>query len=118
VFGHSALVPELNHNEIVSWEKPGHALGRSALIVLRDAEDSPRAARRLDLTAAYARERGARVFEFRAGEGDRLSRMAESAQFGDYVSFYLALLNGVDPTPIASIDAFKKKLAEGAAEAR
>jgi hypothetical protein len=38
--------------------------------------------------------------------------MASLVQWGDYLSFYLALLAGVDPTPIASIDAFKRRLAE------
>jgi len=55
---------------------------------------------------------GATVHVIRAGEGERLTRFAELAQFGDYLSLYLAFLNGVDPTPIASIDAFKRRLAE------
>jgi len=41
-----------------------------------------------------------------------LARMADLVHWGDYVSVYLALLEGVDPTPIASIDAFKRRLAE------
>jgi hypothetical protein len=32
-------------------------------------------------------------------------------QFGDSLSLYLALLGGVDPTDIASIDEFKRRLA-------
>jgi hypothetical protein len=32
-------------------------------------------------------------------------------QFGDYLSLYLALLAGADPTPIPSIDEFKRRLA-------
>lgn len=117
VFGHSALVPELNHNEIMSWEKPGHALGRATVVVLHDAEDAPRTRARLRLTADLAKERGAVTFEIEASDGDRLGRMAELAQFGDYFSLYLALLNGVDPTPVTSIDAFKRKLAAGAGDA-
>ena len=47
------------------------------------------------------------------GAGDsRLARIAALVQYGDWLSFYLALLNGSDPTPIASIDAFKARLAE------
>ena len=50
------------------------------------------------------------------GEGipplDRLlDRLASLVRFGDYLSLYLALLAGADPTPIASIDAFKRRLA-------
>ena len=40
VFGHSALVPELNHNEIVSWERPSRVLQDGLVLVLHDAEES------------------------------------------------------------------------------
>jgi glucose/mannose-6-phosphate isomerase len=48
-----------------------------------------------------------------SGDG-RLARLASLVQFGDYLSLYLALAAGVDPTPIASIDEFKRRLAESA----
>ncbi len=112
VFGHSALVPELNHNEIVGWEKPGVVLRGAAVLLLHDIEDAPAVRARLELTAEYAERQGAAVHVIRAGEGERLTRLAELVQFGDYLSLYLAFLNGVDPTPIASIDAFKRRLAE------
>lgn len=112
VFGHSALVPELNHNEIVSWEHPNAMLRDALVLVLHDADDRPRLKLRLELTGEYAKSQGADVFDLRVSEGDPLGRAMELSQFGDYVSLYLAFLRGVDPTPIASIDAFKSKLAE------
>jgi glucose/mannose-6-phosphate isomerase len=111
VSGHSALVPELNHNEIVGWEKPGPALRGAAVLLLHDAEDAIEVRDRLELTAEYVRSQGAEVHSLKAGEGERLVRLAELVQLGDYLSLYLAFLNGVDPTPIASIDAFKRQLA-------
>jgi glucose/mannose-6-phosphate isomerase len=112
VSGHSALVPELNHNEIVGWERPGDTLHGCAVLMLHDPEDDPPVRVRLELTAEYVERQGAAVHVVRAGDGERLVRLAELAQFGDYLSLYLAFLNGVDPTPIASIDAFKRRLAE------
>jgi glucose/mannose-6-phosphate isomerase len=112
LLAHSALVPELDHNEIVGWERPTASHRQTSVLVLRDdAEDLPEVARRLTLTAEYARRQGAEVHEIPSGGGGRLARMATLTQWGDYVSFYLALLNGVDPTPIASIDEFKRRLA-------
>lgn len=112
VSGHSALVPELNHNEIVGWEKPGAALRGAAVLLLHDPEDDPAVRVRLELTAEYVERQGATVHVITPGEGERLERLAELAQFGDYLSLYLAFLSGVDPTPIASIDEFKRRLAE------
>jgi hypothetical protein len=37
--------------------------------------------------------------------------------FGDYVSLYLALARAVDPTPVASLDEFKLRMAESAHDA-
>jgi len=119
LLGHSGVVPELNHNEIVGWEKPGPLEGRLAVLILRDAEDSPEVAIRLTITGEYAERGGARVVEADGGAAGRLARMASLVQFGDYLSLYLALSNGVDPTPIASIDELKRRLSEwGAQRAR
>ena len=112
MLAHSALVPELNHNEIVGWERPGAPHAAAAVVILRDAEDPPEVATRLALTADYARRQGAAVHEIDGGEGGRLARAAALVQFVDYLSFYLAIARGVDPTPIASIDEFKRRLAE------
>ena len=109
-------MPELDHNEIVGWERPGAVHALATVVVLRDREDSAGAVRRLALTAEYVREQGTPVHGVESEGESRQTRMASLVQMGDYVSLYLALLGGVDPTPIASIDAFKRKLA-GAARA-
>jgi glucose/mannose-6-phosphate isomerase len=111
LLAHSGLVPELNHNEIVGWENPGAAQAPTAVVLLRDAEEAPPIATRLALTADWVARQGAAVHEIRSQGGGRLARIASLVQFGDWLSLYLALLHGVDPTPIASIDAFKRRLA-------
>ncbi|MEQ1833569.1 MAG: bifunctional phosphoglucose/phosphomannose isomerase [Candidatus Eisenbacteria bacterium] len=111
VLAHSAVVPEHNHNEIVGWQVRGPATERIAVLVLRDGEDSAEATARLDLTAEYAARQGAAVHEIRSQGESRLARLASLVQFGDHLSLYLALLGGADPTDIASIDDFKRRLA-------
>ena len=111
LLGHSAVVPELNHNEIVGWERAAPGQDRASVVVLRDAEDPPDARARLELTADFARRRGAEVHEVHSRGESRTARLATLVHLGDYVSFYLALLNGADPTPIPSIDEFKRRLA-------
>ncbi len=109
---HSAVVPELNHNEIVGWQRPKPAHDTIAVVVLRDREDSAESTLRLDLTAEYAARQGAAVHELHSVGDSRLARMASLVQMGDHVSLHLALLGGVDPTDITSIDEFKRRLAE------
>ncbi|MEO5618331.1 MAG: bifunctional phosphoglucose/phosphomannose isomerase [Candidatus Eisenbacteria bacterium] len=109
---HSALVPELNHNEIVGWEIAGPLQAQASVVILRDPEDAPEVATRLTLTGEYAARQGARVHEVMAEGESALDRAVGLVQWGDWLSFYLALLGGVDATPIASIDEFKRRLAE------
>jgi glucose/mannose-6-phosphate isomerase len=114
VLAHSAAVPEHNHNEIVGWQVANPSTRSIAVLVLRDGEDTAEVTTRLDLAAELAARQGAAVHEIRShGEG-RLARLASLVQFGDSLSLYLALLGGVDPTDIASIDEFKRRLAERA----
>jgi glucose/mannose-6-phosphate isomerase len=112
--GHSAVVPELDHNEIVGWERAGPLSKSVAVLLLRDAEDSAATRTRLALTGEYAARQGAAVYEVDSTGKGRLARLASLVQFGDYLSLYLALADGVDPTPVASIDEFKRRLAEAA----
>jgi len=114
VLAHSAVVPEHNHNEIVGWQVAGPATRAVAVLILRDGEDRPEVTTRLDLVAEYTARQGAAVHEIRTQGRSRLARLASLVQFGDSLSLYLALLGGVDPTDIASIDEFKRRLAERA----
>jgi glucose/mannose-6-phosphate isomerase len=111
LLAHSAVVPELNHNEVVGWEKSGMTSG-AAVVLLRDGLESAPNETRLALTAEYLRGQGVVVVEPPAPAGSPLARAATLALLGDFVSYYLAMSNGVDPTPIASLDEFKRRLAE------
>jgi glucose/mannose-6-phosphate isomerase len=115
VLGHSAVVPELDHNEIVGWEAPGEEWKDVSVVVLHDIEDAPAITARLALTADYVSARGATVHRLDTPPGERLVRLAGASAFVDHVSFYLAILRGRDPTPVASIDEFKRRLGERAA---
>ena len=46
---------------------------------------------------------------FTKGEG-MLARIFSGIYFGDFASYYLALQNKVDPTPVNVIENLKKKL--------
>lgn len=108
---HRNELPEMNHNEIVGWSAPG-VLGRSARVVfLTDDEDHPRVARRMEVTAGMIEETGVAVRTLRGSGATRLGRMFSLVVLGDFTSFYLSMLSGVDPTPVDPIDRLKSTLA-------
>jgi len=107
-------LPELDHNELMGWTSlPELAAGTLAVFV-NDEQTDARLLRRAELTAAVLAERGVAVAQVWAQGSSRLARLFSLVQLGDYASFYLALLYGVDPTPVAAIQDFKAKLAGGA----
>ncbi len=108
-------LPEMNHNEIVGWQALPDLHARWAAVFLADASDAPRIARRRAITSAILAEEGIEPHTAESRGESPLARVLSLVQLGDWVSFYLAVLAGVDPTPIVKIDRLKREL--GAADA-
>jgi glucose/mannose-6-phosphate isomerase len=104
-------LPEANHNEICAWER-GPAVAPLCAVFLEDPDQHPRVHRRIELTAAEVERAGAPVVRIRARGDTRLERVLSLVLLGDLVSVYLAVLDGVDPTPVEPIERFKVALAK------
>jgi glucose/mannose-6-phosphate isomerase len=102
-------LPEANHNEICSWER-GRAAAPLAGVFLEDPDQHPRIHRRIELTAAAVERAGGQSLRVAARGETRLERVLSLVLLGDLVSVYLAVLDGVDPTPVAPIERFKADL--------
>jgi glucose/mannose-6-phosphate isomerase len=107
-------LPELDHNELMGWTSLPHVAAASLAVFLEDGRADERLRRRAALTAGELEARGVECVHVAARGASRLARLFSLVQLGDYASFYLALLYGVDPTPVGAIQAFKAKLAGGA----
>lgn len=104
--------PELNHNETVGWGVDPALAKVIHVIILRDPREPARLGQRVTITKELAFRNAAGLDEI-ASEGEgRLARLLSIIAHGDLVSWYLALLRGVDPTPVAVIEDLKKRLAE------
>lgn len=106
------VIPEMNHNEIVGWENPKKILKDFAVVMLRDSGDSARISRRMDIIKKIISGQKINVIEVRSSGKALLSRMFSLIYMGDFVSFYLAILNKCDPTPVESIAYLKEELAK------
>jgi len=106
-----AVVPEMNHNEIVGWQVLADLHPRFAVILLREAGESAALARRMDVTRAILDDEDVATHEVRSRGVSPLARMVSLIVLGDWTSLYLAVLAGVDPTPIVKIDRLKAALA-------
>lgn len=103
----AGALPEADHNEVVPL---GEGVGEGVrVVVLEPAEVPPAMARRLEATAEEIAPAGA-VLRL-AFAGTPLARFLTACYLGDLTSVYLALLRGVDPTPVPPITRLKARLA-------
>lgn len=110
---YASSLPELDHNEICGFEGvPDELARRAALVMLRDERQHRQVQRRFDLTRELVESRVATVVSVTADGRGALARALDLVLLGDYVSLYLALLNGVDPGPVEMIERLKGRLAE------
>jgi glucose/mannose-6-phosphate isomerase len=106
----SHVFPEMNHNEIVGWRHPRELLKRFMVVILRDNQDHPRVKKRIEISKEILQKEKIPVEEVHSeGEG-LLARTFSLIYAGDYASFYLAILNQEDPTPVKRIDYLKQRL--------
>ena len=102
-------LPEANHNQICGWER-GSAQAPFSGVFLGDPDQHPRVKRRMELMAAEVEGTGARAIQLDARGESRLERVLSLVLLGDIVSVYLAVLAGVDPTPVDALERFKQQL--------
>lgn len=106
------LLPEMNHNEVNSFTYPENLSKNFAVLFLRDLSDNPNISTRIKALTEILRAETGDIISIESSKSETvLERMFESIYLADWVSFYLAILNGIDPTPIPKITMLKDILA-------
>jgi len=101
--------PEMNHNEIVGWwgdEKAKNFIP----IIIRGGIEHPRVLLRHDITIEIGFKRTGKYLIYEAEGKDLWSRILNAVHFGDWISYYIAILRGIDPLPVKAIDELKSRL--------
>jgi glucose/mannose-6-phosphate isomerase len=107
-----SFVPEFAHNMIEGWPFYGPERLPLALVAFRGKSESPFERRLYSEAVMVVAERAnATVLEFTPRSVGRLSGLMESIAFGDWVSYYLAILRGVDPSEMPAITEYKRRIA-------
>ena len=106
------IMSELNHNAVVGFPHPPVAREALTVLLLRSDRDNPRHRIRFDVTAELLDRNQIAHRTLRFSGSSMLSEVLQMVMFTDYVSFYLALLNGADPSEVKSIDYLKDRLAK------
>ena len=99
-------LPEMNHNEINGFKKQAKKLH---IVIIRDKKDHIRIRKRMTITRKIIKQRTG-VTELSTSGKDLLTRIFHTVYIGMYASYYLALMNKVDPTPVPVIQELKGML--------
>jgi glucose/mannose-6-phosphate isomerase len=102
-------LPEFNHNEFIGWSK--QPVDKPyALIDLRSNLEHPRVQKRFVVTERLLSGMRPSPIVVQAAGTTLLEQLLWIILFGDFVSVYLALLNGLNPAPVELVEKFKREL--------
>jgi glucose/mannose-6-phosphate isomerase len=104
-------IPEFSHNEFLGWsvqpvDKP------YAVVDLRSSLEHPRVQKRFTVTARMLSGMRPEPFVVQAEGENELEQLLWLVAFGDFVTLYLALLNGLNPAPVDLVEKFKKVMVD------
>jgi len=106
------IFSELNHNAVVGYEFPAEIADKAFIVLLRSPLLHERILVRYKITSEVLGQAKIEHETVDALGNSALSQMMSLILFGDWVSYYLALLNETDPSPVKVIDYVKKRLIE------
>lgn len=98
---------EMNHNEIVGYTDTYtdyHA------VIFESEADHPRIKKRYTICKNLIKKKGVPVTQMKFTGKSFLKQMFTAIYIGDWTSYYLALYNKVDPSPVDIIENLKKQL--------
>jgi len=104
-FQHS--IPEMNHNELVAYVQQDT---RCSAIFLRHGEEHPRVAKRMQLSMELIRPKTSCLFEITAEGNNKMQQLFHLIHTGDWLSYELSLLRGVDAVDISILESLKAAL--------
>jgi glucose/mannose-6-phosphate isomerase len=103
--------PEFNHNEFMGWashpvEKP------FAIFDLVSSHENPRTLQRFEISDRLLSGRRPKATVIDIKGQSVIAQILWASILADFASIYVAVLNGVDPTPVSLIEKLKLELAK------
>jgi glucose/mannose-6-phosphate isomerase len=102
--------PEFNHNEFMGWGSHPVEKPFAVFDVISNLEHS-QILKRFEISDRLLSGRRPKANTITLKGATLLEQLLWGSILADYVSIYVAILNGVDPTPVALIEQLKKELA-------
>lgn len=103
-------IPELNHHLMEGMRFPISNSQTLGFVFLESELYDERIKKRFEITKQILEKDKVTYFSYKFQEKTSLGQVAEALVFSSYLSFYTAIVEGIDPTAIPVVDFFKEQL--------
>ncbi len=101
------VIPEMNHNEMQGFAFETYPLH---FVFVMDPSSSKSVKDRFTILGRKLKKKGYQITEFDMPGKSQLEKAFAGLLYGDWASYFLALMRDIDPTPVDFIEDFKKAL--------
>jgi len=105
----SGVIPEMNHNELVGWRSKNNNL---AVVYFRSKDDFQRNQTRIDINKEIIGKYTDTIIEIFAKGDSLIEQSMYLVHLGDWISWYVSQLRGMDSIEVDVIDYLKGELAK------
>ena len=105
-------IPEANHHLLEGLKFPTDARKLLTFIFIESNLYTKEVLKRYPITRDVLEKQGYTSYTYVTSSENKIEEIFEVLVLGSYISFYLAMLEGIDPGPIPTVDFFKEKLAK------
>ena len=109
-FAFGALLPEMNHNEIMQFSFPSELMKKFIIVFLNDKLDHKRVNLRFSALESILGGQTEDIIKLESGAQSFMARMFDLMYLSDWTAYYLAIFNKIDPTIIPAISELKTRL--------
>lgn len=103
-------IPEMNHNEIIGWESYQEKVFHSKIINIVDETYHPQIQKRFEILKDIFSKSGVETLTLKSNEDSYKVRLLDLIYLGDWISYYVGVLRGYDPSEIDNIYTLKDRL--------
>ncbi|HAL49899.1 MAG: Bifunctional phosphoglucose/phosphomannose isomerase [Candidatus Uhrbacteria bacterium GW2011_GWD2_41_121] len=103
-------LPELNHHLMEGLTFPKGMFAKFSVVMIKSNLYNEQTKKRYPITAEVFEKQGAQVIEYETRGKTELEEVGELLQFGSFLSYYLGMINKVNPAEIPYVDWFKEMI--------
>jgi glucose/mannose-6-phosphate isomerase len=99
--------PEINHNELIGWT---NLVSNPHFFFIKNPNDHERIKKRMKITKEILEEKKLPITEIEMQGEEIGEQIFSTIILGDWITYYTAINNKIDPSPVPLVEEFKKRL--------